>query len=58
MRATDLKDLVRLSQVLAFAILDDGWLGSEQREELETLWNDLNCVTRRWGTANHASTKS
>lgn len=54
LRACDLPDLVKLCQVLAFAIEDDGWLAMDEREELRGLFADLDEVTRRWSSPHHA----
>lgn len=48
LRARDLSDLVKLSQVLAFAIEDDGWVSEARRRELRELFDDLDQVTRQW----------
>ena len=48
LRPTDLRNLVKLCQVLAFTIADDGWLSDETRAELFELADDLDGVTRKW----------
>lgn len=53
LRGCDLLDLVKLCQVLAFAIEDDGWLAMDEREELRKLFADLDEVTRRRSKPHH-----
>lgn len=53
LRACDLADLVKLCQVLAFAIEDDGWLSSAMRTELRELFDDLDGITRRRSEKAH-----
>lgn len=48
LRARDLTDLVKLCQVLAFAIENDGWVSEARRRELRELFDDLDRVTRQW----------
>jgi hypothetical protein len=45
---SDLHDMVKLCQVLAFAIVDDGWLPKETRDSLRQLSDQLDGVTRQW----------
>lgn len=45
---TDLRNLVKLCQVLAFTIADDGWLADETRAELFELADELDGVTLKW----------
>ena len=47
LRPTDLRDLVKLCQVVAFAIVDDGWIGDEQRRELLDLMGELDQITSK-----------
>ena len=53
LRPQDLRDMVKLCQVLAFAIVDDGWVSDELREELSQLANDLDLVTQSWSNSRH-----
>ena len=48
LHAFDLHDLVKLCQVLAFAIIDDGWIPRETRDSLRALCDELDALTRRW----------
>ena len=52
LRPCDLLDLVKLVQVLAFAITDDGWLPSEAQHALLALFEDLDELTQRWSESN------
>lgn len=40
----NLSDLLSLCYVLAFAILDDGWVSEEQRDELQQLITKLDSI--------------
>ena len=53
LRPCDLPDLVKLCQVLAFAIEDDGWLSPAMRSELRSLFDDLDEITRCWSEVAH-----
>ncbi len=53
LRPTDLRDLVKLCQVVAFAIVDDGWIGDEQRRELLDLMGELDQITSKWSESAH-----
>lgn len=53
LRPCDLPDLVKLCQVLAFAIEDDGWLSPAMRTELRSLFDELDEITCRWSEAAH-----
>ncbi len=53
LRPTDLRDLVKLCQVVAFAIVDDGWIGDEQRRELLSLIAELDQTTSKWSDSAH-----
>lgn len=44
----DLRSMVKLVQVLAFAIADDGWMPAETNRSVLSISNDLDTVTRRW----------
>lgn len=52
-RPCDLRDLVKLVQVLAFAITDDGWLPTDAQHALLALFEDLDELTESWSEANH-----
>ena len=53
LRPCDLRDMIKLCQVLAFTIADDGWISADTREVLIELANDLDELTQRWsGTDN------
>ena len=52
LRPCDLLDLVKLVQVLAFAITDDGWLPSEAQHALLALFEDLDELTQSWSESN------
>ncbi len=52
LRACDLRDLVKLCQVLAFAIVDDGWISTETRNSLRGLFDELDTLTRNWSNAD------
>ncbi len=47
----DLSDLVKLVQVMASVIADDGCLNANDRERLRTLFTDLDALTFRWDAA-------
>ena len=53
LRPCDLRDLVKLVQVLAFAITDDGWLPKDAHHALLALFEDLDELTKSWSEANH-----
>lgn len=48
LRPCDLRDIVKLCQVLAFAIVDDGWSPPAVREALLELNERLDELTRSW----------
>jgi len=48
LHSTDLLDLVKLCQVLAFAITDDGWLPNDERSVLLAVNEELDELTQRW----------
>ena len=48
LRATDLRSIVKLCQVLAFTIADDGWLGPQANAEMFRLADDLDYITHQW----------
>jgi len=47
----DLRSIVKLAQVLAFVIADDGWLRSESSGAILSLSHELDEITRRWDGA-------
>ena len=53
LRACDLRDLVKLCQVLTFAIVDDGWISTETRNSLRELFDELDALTQRWSNTNN-----
>jgi hypothetical protein len=53
LRPCDLRDLVKLCQVLAFAITDDGWLPTEAQHALLALFEDLDELTQNWSESNN-----
>ena len=52
-RPCDLRDIVKLCQVLAITILDDGWLDRNQNQVIEELLQSLDEITRRWSETAH-----
>ena len=52
LRSCDLRDLVKLCQVLAFAIVDDGWTPTETRNSLRELFDELDTLTQRWSNTD------
>ena len=52
LRPCDLRDLVKLCQVLAFAIVDDGWTPTETRNSLRELFDELDTLTQRWSNTD------
>lgn len=48
LRPCELKNMIKLCQVMAFAIADDGWLPTQLRQELFDLSHDLDAITQRW----------
>lgn len=53
LRPCDVRDMVKLCQVLAFTIADDGWIPVDVRRSLIELASDLDDLTRRWSDTNH-----
>jgi hypothetical protein len=51
LRPADLPDLVKVCQLLAFTIADDGWITDEARAELFALAAALDEITTRRGGA-------
>ena len=49
----DLRDMVKLCQVLAYSMLDDGWVDKQQRELLLELNLKLDEVTQAWSETRH-----
>lgn len=54
----DLSDLVKLVQVMASVIDDDGCLHAADRERLRSLITDLNGLTLRWDAAESLKEQS
>ena len=52
LRPCDLHQLVKLCQVLAFTIADDGWIPSQTRDSLRGLFDQLDALTRRWSNTD------
>lgn len=50
LRPCDLRDVVKLCQVLAFTIVDDGWIPTETSNSLRELFDELDALTRRWSS--------
>ena len=48
LRPSDLRDIVKLCQVLTFAILDDGWADSQAQQSLLELNEQLDELTQTW----------
>ena len=48
LRPCDLWDLIKLCQLLAFAIVDDGWIPVDTGSALGDLFDDLDALTQRW----------
>lgn len=48
LRAEDLRSVVKLCQVLAFTIADDGWSSRDERTQLFALADDLDYITHQW----------
>ena len=51
----DLRSIVKLCQVLAFTITDDGGLPEDLRAELFELADDLDYITHQWSNSDHGS---
>jgi hypothetical protein len=49
---SDLQDIVKLCQVLAFTIADDGCLPADLRQQLFDLADDLDLITKQWSNFN------
>lgn len=58
LRPNDLRAIVKLCQVLAFTIADDGWIPDDVRRELFELAADLDLLTHQWRTANSGTTSN
>lgn len=48
MRPEDLRDLVKICQVITFAVVDDGWISTPVRHDLLKLNEELDPLTRTW----------
>lgn len=44
---SDLADLIKLGELIAFAVLDDGWSSPEERDRVRSLYRQLQGVCRR-----------
>ena len=53
LRSSDLRDIVKLCQVLAISILDDGWLDGNQSFVIEELVQSLDEITHHWNETNY-----
>jgi hypothetical protein len=53
LRPCDLRCVIKLCQVLAFTIADDGWLSSDLRQELFQLAEELDQITHKWEAPDH-----
>ena len=53
MRPDDLRDIVKICQVLAFTIADDGWISDEARCQLFDLAESLDGITERWSDSEN-----
>ncbi len=51
LRACDLRNLVKLCQVVASELIADGWLTDDQRRELTNLVAELDAATRSGSSA-------
>ena len=58
LRPRDLRSIVKLCQVLAFTIADDGWLADDLRAELFALADDLDYITHQWSSNDNGSQTS
>ncbi len=52
LRPEDLRSVVKLCQVMAFTVADDGWVQPQLREELFQLASELDELTQRWTREN------
>jgi hypothetical protein len=52
LRPWDLHDMIKLCQILSFAIVDDGWVPKETSESLRGLFDQLDGLTRSWSNAD------
>ena len=41
LRPSDLRDFIKLGELIAFAVLDDGWSSARQRSEIISLFKKL-----------------
>lgn len=48
LRPSDLRDIVKLCQVLGVSIVDDGWIPSDTKLALSSLVEDLDSLTQGW----------
>ena len=45
LRPSDLKDIIKLAQLLAFTVLDDGWSSPQERRDVIALFKQLEEVS-------------
>ena len=48
LQASDLRDIIKLCQVLGVSILDDGWIPSDATSALNSLVEQLDSLTQGW----------
>ena len=48
LRPSDLRDVVKICQVLAISMLDDGWIPPDAKSVLNSLIQDLDSLTQGW----------
>lgn len=48
LRSDDLRDLIKICQVITFAVVDDGWISAPVRHDLLKLNEELDQLTRTW----------
>lgn len=53
LRPADLRDIVKVCQVLALTIADDGLIADNDCQELLSLASQLEAITQRWSESNH-----
>lgn len=52
LRPSDIRDIVKTCQVLAFSIADDGRVKNSLREQLAQLASELQLITDSWENSN------
>ena len=45
---SDLRDVIKLCQVLAFTVTDDGWLPRDDHDAVLRLFDELDRLTEQW----------